>query len=114
MAGLDAALTPTNGQKNGHVNGKLKDAPLPVAKRSKGRRVERQEIEDTFAKYSEFSGDHSRMKKDGSSGKFQEVRWMGWKGVRTLLEVVKSKTSGKLVDDRDYLMERIIQVWSSR
>ncbi|EEH06908.1 animal heme peroxidase [Histoplasma capsulatum G186AR] len=110
MAGLDAALTPTNGQKNGHVNGKLKDAPLPVAKRSKGRRVERQEIEDTFAKYSEFSGDHSRMKKDGTSSKFQEVRWMGWKGVRTLLEVVKGKTSSKLVDDRDYLMERIIQL----
>ncbi|PGH34606.1 prostaglandin-endoperoxide synthase 2 [[Emmonsia] crescens] len=108
--GSEAVGASINGQKNGQVNGKPKAAPLPLAKRSKGRRIERQEIERTFAKYAELSGDHSRVKKAVASSKLKEVKWIGWKGVRTLLSVIKSKTSGKLIDDKEYLMERIIQL----
>ncbi|EQL36018.1 prostaglandin-endoperoxide synthase 1 [Blastomyces dermatitidis ATCC 26199] len=110
MAKPGVAGTLTNGEKNGQVNGKPAGAPPPLAKRSKGRRVEREEIENTFAKYAEFSGDHFHMKKAVASTKLQEVKWMGWKGVRTLLAVVKSKASGKPTDDKEYLMERIIQL----
>ncbi|PGH01900.1 prostaglandin-endoperoxide synthase 2 [Blastomyces parvus] len=108
--GSGAAGKLTNGEKNGQVNGKPAGAPPSPAKRSKGRRVERQEIEKTFAKYGEFSGDHFHTKKHEASSKLQEVKWMGWKGVRTLLAVVKSKASGKPIDDKEYLMERIIQL----
>ncbi|OJD23853.1 hypothetical protein ACJ73_04793 [Blastomyces percursus] len=110
MAKSGATGTLTNGEKNGQVNGKPAGAPPPLAKRSKARRVGREEIENSFAKYAEFNGHHFHMKKDVASTKLQEVKWMGWKGVRTLLAVVKSKASGKPIDDKEYLMERIIQL----
>ncbi|PGH18399.1 hypothetical protein AJ79_00467 [Helicocarpus griseus UAMH5409] len=102
-----------NGEKNGHVDGKPKESsPLP-AKRTSGRPVKRQDVEATFAKYVEFSGDHFHAKKAVTTSKLKEVKWMGWKGVQTLLAVVKSKASGKLTDDKEYLMERIIQLVAS-
>ncbi|OAX78623.1 hypothetical protein ACJ72_07067 [Emergomyces africanus] len=111
--GSEAVGAATNGKKNVQVNGKAKTASLPVSKSSKGRRIERQEIEETFAKYAEFSGDHSHTKKGIASSKLKEVKWIGWKGFRTLIAMIKSKTSGKFIDDKEYLMERIIQLVAS-
>ncbi|ODH51178.1 hypothetical protein GX48_02604 [Paracoccidioides brasiliensis] len=111
--GSEAVGASSHDKRNGQMNGKPKTSSPPWAKRSNGRRIKRQEVERTFAKYAEFSGDFTQVKKVVSNGIFKEVKWMGWKGIRTLLAVVKSKTSGKLTDDKEYLMERIIQLVAS-
>ncbi len=42
----------------------------------------------------------------------QDLRSLDFKDVGTLLQVMKSKTSGQLQDDKTYLMEYVIQVRS--
>jgi linoleate 10R-lipoxygenase len=44
------------------------------------------------------------------SGLFADLKALGFKDVKTLKELMQNKASGDLVDDKTYIMERIIQV----
>lgn len=81
----------------------------------------RSEIEDSFQKYAQLihasqrplptqSGDGAYLDHTEPTGLFQDLKNIGFKDVGTLMEVIKSKTSGKLQDDKTYMMEHVIQV----
>lgn len=44
------------------------------------------------------------------SGLMSDIKAMGFKDVHTLIDVMKSKATGELQDDKTYLMEHTIQV----
>ena len=58
------------------------------------------------------TGDGTYIEHQVPTGLFQDLRSMGFKDVTTLMDVMKNKGSGGLVDDKTYLMERVIQVCS--
>lgn len=81
----------------------------------------RADVESSFNKFAQLihasrrplptqSGDGAYLERTEPTGLLQDLRSIGFKDVETLMELMKSKTSGKLVDDKTYLMERIIQV----
>jgi len=39
-----------------------------------------------------------------------DLKNLGFKDLKTLREVIESKAKGELVDDKTYIMERVIQV----
>ena len=49
---------------------------------------------------------------DHSTSLFSDLRSLGFKDYGTLVDVIKNKASGGLVDDKTMLMERIIQLVS--
>ncbi|PGH07589.1 hypothetical protein AJ80_07978 [Polytolypa hystricis UAMH7299] len=88
------------------------------------QQVNREQVEGIFAKYAQLihaskrplptqSGDGSYLNPKGRSSKYKEMKSIGFKGVGTLLDVVKTKAKGELVDDKEYLMEKIIQLVSA-
>jgi len=56
------------------------------------------------------SGDGSYLEHDVPTGLMQDLKALGFRDVGTLINVMKNKANGGLVDDKTYLMERIIQV----
>jgi hypothetical protein len=48
-----------------------------------------------------------------STGLLKDLQKAGFKDISTLLDILKTKSTGEPTDDRSYLMERIIQVRSS-
>lgn len=86
------------------------------------KQVKREHVEGTFSKYAQLihasqrplptqSGDGTYLgEKNKGTSLFQDLRAMGLKGVQTLIAVKKQERSGELVDDRTYLMERVISV----
>lgn len=83
--------------------------------------VKRSEVVAVFDKYAQAihasreplpnqSGDGTYLKHDQSSGLFNDIKTLGFRDVNTVKDLIKSKASGELVDDKTYLMERIIQV----
>lgn len=81
----------------------------------------RTEIEDSFQKFAQLihasqrplptqTGDGAYLDHAEPTGLVQDLKSIGFKDVNTLMQVMKSKTSGKLQDDKTYLMEHVIQV----
>ncbi|WEW59149.1 hypothetical protein PRK78_004618 [Emydomyces testavorans] len=123
-----AANLATNGATNGagHDNGvtaRSKPAKNGSAHiNGNSRRVKRPDVESTFKQYAQLihaarrplpkqSGNGSYL--DGpktTTSLFQDLKSMGPRGWGTLLAVRKSKKSGKLTDDKTYIMERVIQL----
>lgn len=56
------------------------------------------------------TGDGSYLEHDAPSSLFQDLKALGFKDVKTFRELLASKISGALNDDKTMLMERIIQV----
>ncbi len=56
------------------------------------------------------TGDGSYIDKPLPSGFMADLRSVGFKDLKTLKDVMESKAKGELVDDKSYLMERIIQL----
>jgi linoleate 10R-lipoxygenase len=54
------------------------------------------------------SGDGAYLDHEVPSGLFSDIKSLGFKDVKTLMQVMQNK--GKLQDDKTYLMERVIQV----
>ena len=54
------------------------------------------------------SGDGAYLEHEVSSGVFADLKSLGFKDVKTLMEVMTSK-KGSLQDDKTYIMERVIQ-----
>jgi hypothetical protein len=56
------------------------------------------------------SGDGSYLDKEMPSGFLAELKTIGFDDVKTLKEVMEGKAKNELVDDKTYLMERVIKV----
>ncbi|EEP75322.1 hypothetical protein UREG_00168 [Uncinocarpus reesii 1704] len=121
-------MSATNGTSNGahHANGAAPSSKpatnsTPNTKHS-NRGVKRPEVESTFKQYAQLihaarrplptqSGDGSYLRKSkAKSSLLKDLRSMGPRGWGTLLAVRKSKRSGDLIDDKTYIMERVINL----
>ena len=83
--------------------------------------VTRGDIDNSFEQFAQLvhasrrplptqTGDASYIEHEVPSSLFQDIKSLGFKDVKTLTEVLQSKASGALADDKTMLMERIIQV----
>jgi hypothetical protein len=82
----------------------------------------RAEIESGFTAFAQFvhaaqrplpnqTGDGTYIEeKQQHSGLWADLRSMGFKDAKTLIEVMKNTATGALVDDKTMFMERVIQV----
>lgn len=84
----------------------------------------RGDVESAFEKFAQLihasnrplptqSGDGAYLEHAEPTGLMQDLKSIGIKDVGTLMEVMKAKTSGKLQDDKTYLMEHVIQAGPS-
>lgn len=113
------------------VNGKRQSLVAPIRKPTTSPPVleeeeqpagaSREAVETTFEKYSQLIhasqtpiprqvGDGTFLDHDTTSGLFGDIKSLGFRDVNTLKDLIKTKASGQLTDDKTYLMERIIQV----
>lgn len=103
-------------QLNGQANGKIKEEKAEQIDHS----AERENVNSAFADFAQVlhaaqrplptqSGDGSYLNKDEPSGLLADVRALGFKDLKTLREVMENKAKGELVDDKTYIMERVIQ-----
>ena len=117
-----------NGQVNGvspqanGVDGKRKshvpaDKPHEVEDHSAGR----VDVEDTFSKFAQQihasnrplptqTGDGAGLEHTEPSSLMQDIRAIGFKDVGTLMQVVKTKATGEYQDDKNMMMEHVMQV----
>ncbi|KAJ5239525.1 hypothetical protein N7468_004144 [Penicillium chermesinum] len=83
--------------------------------------VKRAEVVAVFEKFAQAihasreplpnqTGDGTYLKHDQSTGLIDDIKTLGFKDVNTVKELIANKASGNLVDDKTYLMERIIQM----
>ncbi|KAI9884215.1 MAG: hypothetical protein M1823_004008 [Watsoniomyces obsoletus] len=83
----------------------------------------RSDIASTFEQYAQLihasrrplptqTGDGSYVKHEVPTSLFQDLRSLGFQDVNTLIGVMKGRVSGEPVDDKTYLMERVIQLVS--
>jgi linoleate 10R-lipoxygenase len=88
---------------------------------SSNRTVKRAEVIATFEKYAQAihasqeplpnqTGDGTYLKHDKSSGLVADIKSLGFRDVNTVKDLIANKASGELVDDKTYLMERVIQM----
>lgn len=56
------------------------------------------------------TGDGSYLNKEEPTGLMADLKNLGFKDLKTLREVIEGKAKGELVDDKTYIMERVIQV----
>ena len=56
------------------------------------------------------TGDGTYIADKSPTGLVQDIRHMDPKDIDTILDAVKDAITGSSIDDRDYLMERVIQV----
>lgn len=57
------------------------------------------------------TGDGTYVKEHTTTGIVQDIGRMDLGDIKTLVEVTKGAATGDPVDDRKYIMERVIQVW---
>ncbi|TKA77124.1 hypothetical protein B0A49_03229 [Cryomyces minteri] len=58
------------------------------------------------------SGDGSYLEKEEPTGLWADLKSMGFKDAKTLMNVMQNKVAGDYQDDKTYLMERVIQLVS--
>ena len=125
----------TNGATNGVTNGtssgkpgltkrntifsqKAKAEPAPG---NHAPAAKREDVETTFKQFSQLvhasqrpiptqTGDGTYIEHQEPPGMFADLKALGFKDARTLMDVMKTKAAGGLTDDRTYLMEKVIQV----
>lgn len=99
-------------------------APRKPSSNEESRAVSRDEVVAVFEKYAQAihasreplpnqTGDGTYLKHDQSSGLFNDIKSLGFRDLNTVKDLIKNKASGELIDDKTYLMERIIQVSNS-
>ncbi|OJJ87377.1 peroxidase/cytochrome P450 family protein [Aspergillus glaucus CBS 516.65] len=120
-------------KENGQVNGKRHSLVAPIRKSTSSPSTTEEEetpqgatrnaVQSTFEKYSQVihasttplprqTGDSTFLEQDTTQGIFGDIKALGFRDVNTLKDLIKSKASGELVDDKTMLMERIIQLVS--
>lgn len=121
-------------ENGGQANGKRHSLVAPIRKSTSSppsteeeeqpQGATRNTVHSTFEKYSQVihasqtpmprqTGDATFLENDTTQGLFGDIKALGFRDVGTLKDLIKSKASGELVDDKTMLMERIIQVCST-
>ena len=128
----DEPESAVNGGTKAVVNGtdrptpeKRKSSFVPLKPSRKAEPVDnsasRQNVESSFAQFAQLlhaaqrplpnqSGDGAYLDHAEPSGLMGDLKRLGFKDAKTLMDVMKSKASGELQDDKTYIMERTIQV----
>ena len=131
-----------NGAANGHADGQEANGSSKPTKRlsfartktqkpsqdtngtnAPDRSVTRGDVESSFQQFQQLlhrssrplptqTGDGSYLENEEHSSLFSELKSLGFKDFKTLQEVISSKASGALADDKTMIMERVIQVTS--
>ena len=81
----------------------------------------REEVEDSFNQFAQLihaarsplpnqSGDGAYLDHAEPTGLMGDIKKLGFRDAKTLMEVMKTKASGEYQDDKTYIMERTIQV----
>lgn len=81
----------------------------------------RKDIETSFGKYAQLvhasrrplptqSGDGAYLDHTEPTGLMNDLMSLGFKDVGTMMQVMKTKATGELQDDKTYMMEHVIQV----
>lgn len=94
-------------------------APFKAKKETTDHSASRGDVESSFEQFAQLihasqrplptqSGDGAYMDKE-PPGLLSDIRALGFKDVRTLMDVMKTKAKGELQDDKTYLMEHTIQ-----
>ena len=127
----------SNGAANGAANGVKADGPArtkPTKRMSfartkkqestndeeQDRSVTRGDVESSFQQFQQLihassrplptqTGDGAYLEHEAPSSLLSELRTLGFKDFKTLREVISSKATGALVDDKTMIMERVIQ-----
>jgi linoleate 10R-lipoxygenase len=100
---------------------KVSPARKSTSNQEEGHVVKRAEVVATFERFSQAihasqeplpnqTGDGTYLKHDKSSGLISDIKSLGFRDVNTVKDLIANKASGELVDDKTYLMERIIQM----
>jgi linoleate 10R-lipoxygenase len=112
---------PKSAEKPNKRFSKVSPARKPTSNQEESHAVKRAEVVATFEKFAQAihasneplpnqTGDGTFLKHDQSSGLINDIKSLGFRDVNTVKDLVKSKASGELVDDKTYLMERVIQL----
>ncbi|KAL9103552.1 MAG: hypothetical protein Q9163_001430 [Psora crenata] len=119
-----------NGQTNGVNNSKStllkrKSSVIPLTSSKNAETADhtarRGDVESSFAQFAQLihaarrplpsqSGDGAYLDQAEPSGLLQDLRAMGFKDVKTMMEVMRTKATGTIQDDKTYIMERTIQL----
>lgn len=100
---------------------KVTPARKSASNQEEGHVVKRAEVVATFEKFAQAihasreplpnqSGDGTYLKHDKSGGLIADIKALGFRDVGTVKDLIANKASGELMDDKTYLMERIIQM----
>lgn len=87
----------------------------------------REDVKGTFEQFAQVlhasrrplptqTGDGSYVKRDTPASLFENLKTIGIADAKTLKDVLQNKAKKELIDDKTYLMERVIQVsgfWNS-
>ncbi|CAG8008328.1 unnamed protein product [Penicillium salamii] len=100
---------------------KISPARKSAANQEEGHVVKRAEVVATFERFAQAihaskeplpnqTGDGTYLKHDKSTGLITDIKSLGFRDANTVKDLVANKASGELIDDKTYLMERIIQM----
>ena len=97
--------------------------PLKASKKAEtpDHSASRKEVDSSFEQFAQLihpancplptqSGDQAYLDYAEPTGLLQDVKTLGFKDAKTLMEVMRTKAKGELQDDKTYVMERTIQV----
>ena len=112
---------PKSGKENKRFSKASPSRKPTVNNNEENHTVKRAEVVAVFEKYAQAihasreplpnqTGDGTYLKHDQSSGLISDIKALGFRDINTVKDLIKSKASGELIDDKTYLMERIIQV----
>ncbi|CAG7960545.1 unnamed protein product [Penicillium olsonii] len=100
---------------------KISPAKKSASNQDNGHVLKRAEVVATFEKFAQAihasreplpnqTGDGTYLKHDKSTGLITDIKSLGFRDANTVKDLVANKASGELIDDKTYLMERIIQM----
>lgn len=117
----NGAEKPDLGRKRSSFMPQRKEKEREKPKENIDHTASRGDVESSFHEFAQLihasnrplptqSGDGAYLEHSEPTGLMQDLKSIGIKDVGTLMQVMKSKTSGELQDDKTYLMEHVIQV----
>ena len=106
-----------NGHTKDHIQPPAHQKPTEEFDHSSGRA----EIESTLEQFAQLihaahrplptqTGDGAYLDHEVPTGLMQDLKSLGFRDVKTLMDLMKSKAAGGLQDDKTMIMERVIQV----
>ena len=119
----ESRVNGTSGKVNGTTEHHSSPPPQKKATEDVHPSAGRAEVESTFEQFGQLihaarrplptqSGDGAYLDHEVPSGLMQDLKSLGFRDVKTLMELMKTKATGGLQDDKTMIMERVIQVTS--